>query len=976
MLKKILTTQSLVFVFFSIVFGEETQFLSDIRQLTFEGRRAGEGYFGPNGNLMVFQSEREADNPFYQIYLMDLETGDVEHISPGLGKTTCSWIHPNREQVLFASTHKDLDARNKQKEELEFRASGKERRYSWDYDETFELYLYDRKRKNYRQLTEAKGYDAEGAISPDGNWIVFSSNRLAYSKPMSEIDRKIFENDKAFMMDIYKMKTDGTNLQQLTDSRGYDGGAFFSQDGQKICWRRFSEDGATAEIFTMNTDGNNQRQITDMGAMSWAPFFHPSGEYLIYSTNTHGFGNFELYLVSVDGGPPVRVTQTDRFDGLPTFSPNGKILAWTSQRTDNKQSQIFLGKWNHAAALKTLKEKNLETKENLSITNKPPKPTKTSEILAADIRQHVEALASPEFEGRMTGTVGEQKATQYVAEEFRRLGLEPAGENNTYFQQFNFTAGMEIEKSSMLKLDGPRKALRKINPKINTDWRPVTWSATGETPLKEVVWGNYGIVAPEANGFSEYDSFVHLDVKDKWVMVLRYMPEEISPEHRQHLSRYSSLRYKAMTLRDKGAIGMIVISGPQSGVKEELIPIRFDASASASSLPVISVTDEMAEFLLCPKREKDCKSLKKLQETLDDGSIQMGFSTSFQLSAKIDLKKEKRTGRNVLAALKSKRPNKEPPLIVGGHVDHLGTEGGSNSLAREEEKGKIHFGADDNASGVASILEMAEWFVGQKQQGKLEMKRDILFAAWSGEELGLLGSAHYVDQLAAANHSNDLSSRVAAYLNMDMVGRYGDALVVNGVGSSSVWRREIERRNVPIGLRLTLKEDSYLPTDATSFYLKKVPIISVFTGSHSEYHSPRDTPDLLNYEGMEKITKFLSLIARELAATVEEPDYFEPEKPQEQSARAGLRAYLGTIPDYGEGSVPGLKISGVSKGGPAEKAGLTAGDTIVELAGRKIENIYDYTYAIDAVKIGQTTSIVVVRDNNKIELEIVPGSRE
>ena len=454
------------------------------------------------------------------------------------------------------------------------------------------------------------------------------------------------------------------------------------------------------------------------------------------------------------------------------------------------------------------------------------------------------------------------------------------------------------------------------------------------------------------------------------------MPEEISPEHRQHLSRYSSLRYKAMTLRDKGAAGMIVISGPQSGVKEQLTPIRFDASSSAASLPVISITDETAELLLCPKRGKDCKSLKKLQEILDDGSVQMGFPTSFQLSARIDLKKEKRTGRNVLAVLKSDLPNNEPPLIVGGHVDHLGKEGGSSSLAREDEKGKIHFGADDNASGVASTLEMAEWLVDQKQQGKLEMKRDILFAAWSGEELGLLGSAHYVDQLAAANHSNDLSSKFAAYLNMDMVGRYGDVLVVNGVGSSSVWRREIERRNAPIGLRLALKEDSYLPTDATSFYMKKIPILSVFTGSHSEYHSPRDTPDLLNYEGMEKITKFLSLIARGLVITVEEPDYLEPQKPQEQSARSGLRAYLGTIPDYGEGSVPGLKISGVSKGSPADKAGLTAGDIIVELAGRKIENIYDYTYAIDAVKIGQTTSIVVVRDNKKIELEIVPGSRE
>ncbi|SVB73263.1 uncharacterized protein METZ01_LOCUS226117, partial [marine metagenome] len=206
MLKKFLTTQSLFILFFSTALGEEAQFLSNVRQLTFEGRRAGEGYFGPSGNLMVLQSEREADNPFYQIYLMDFETGDVERISPGYGKTTCSWIHPNQQEVLFASTHSNPEARNKQKEELAFRASGKERRYSWDYDESFELYLYDRKSKNYRQLTNSIGYDAEAAISPDGNWIVFSSNRLAYSKPMSDVDRKIFENDKAFMVDIYKMR--------------------------------------------------------------------------------------------------------------------------------------------------------------------------------------------------------------------------------------------------------------------------------------------------------------------------------------------------------------------------------------------------------------------------------------------------------------------------------------------------------------------------------------------------------------------------------------------------------------------------------------------------------------------------------------------------------------------------------------------------------------------------------------------------
>ncbi|MCH2447173.1 MAG: peptidase M28, partial [Candidatus Marinimicrobia bacterium] len=446
MLKKFSITHSLLLVFFNIVFGQEAQFLSNIRQLTFEGRRAGEGYFGPSGKLMVLQSEREPDNPFYQIYLMDFETGDVERISPGYGKTTCSWIHPNRQLVLFASTHGDPEARKKQKEELEFRVSGKERRYSWDYDETFELYLYDRKSKNYRQLTNATGYDAEGAISPDGNWIVFSSNRLAYSNPLSDVDRKIFETDKAFMMDIYRMRTDGTNLQKLTDSRGYDGGPFFNHNGEKICWRRFSENGVTAEIFTMNADGSNQTQITEMGVMSWAPFFHPSGEYLIYATNIHGFGNFELYLVSTNGGPPVRVTQTDRFDGLPVFSPDGQTLAWTSQRTADNQSQIFLGKWNHHAALEILNKAGVDTKEKNKTTREQLKPMGSPAITAADLRRHVETLASPQLEGRMTGTTGEQKATQYVAEEFQRLGLESAGENSTYFQQFNFTAGMEIEK--------------------------------------------------------------------------------------------------------------------------------------------------------------------------------------------------------------------------------------------------------------------------------------------------------------------------------------------------------------------------------------------------------------------------------------------------------------------------------------------------------------------------------------------------
>ncbi|MCA9036512.1 MAG: PD40 domain-containing protein, partial [Planctomycetaceae bacterium] len=289
----------------------ETQLLSGARQLTFDGRRAGEGYFSADGRQLVFQSEREPGNPFYQIYLMDMETGATERVSPGTGKTTCAWVHPNGKRVLFASTHEDPDALNEQKQELEFRESGKERRYSWDYDEFYEIYEYDLDTKQYIKLTEARGYDAEGSWSPDGSLIAFASNRSAWEDELSEEQQKLFAQDPAWANEIYIMSSDGTDLKRLTSSPGYDGGPFFSPDGKRICWRRFAENGATAEIMTMNIDGTDQRRLTNIKAMSWAPYYHPSGRYLIFTTNKHGFANFELYLVDADGAhEPVRVTYT------------------------------------------------------------------------------------------------------------------------------------------------------------------------------------------------------------------------------------------------------------------------------------------------------------------------------------------------------------------------------------------------------------------------------------------------------------------------------------------------------------------------------------------------------------------------------------------------------------------------------------------------------------------------------------------
>ncbi len=954
----------------------EARLITASRQLTFEGRRAGEGYFSADGTQMVFQSEREPGNPFYQIYLMDLETGDVERVSPGHGKTTCAWIHPDNERVLFASTQDNPEALAEQKQEIEFRESGQERRYAWDYDEHFEIYERDGNGK-YTNLTNARGYDAEGSYSPDGSLIAFSSNRHAYTEPMSDKDAQIFEMDKSYMLDLYIMNSDGSNLRRLTNVKGYDGGPFFSPDGKKVCWRRFSENGATAEIYSMNIDGTDERRLTEIGAMSWAPYFHPSGEYLIFTTNKHGFANFELYLVAADGrGEPVRVTYTEGFDGLPVFTPDGKRLAWTSTRQTGRQGQIFVGLWNHEEALRLIRESKERDAAAMTLAAEVAAmagDTKPA-IDVEDCKMHVAKLADEVMAGRQTGTRGERLATEYVAHYFERMGLAPAGDDGTYFQSFPFTSGVSLGKSNVMVATGGPFAERRMLP-VDESWRPLAFSEVGSVGTTGVVFAGYGIVAPEAEGFAAYDSYSGLDVTGKWVVAFRFLPEDISPERRQTLTRYASLRYKAMIARDRGAAGLILVSGPRSTVNSELIPLAGDGSMAGTSVPVVSITNALGEELVAPSG----KTLEALQGALDGGAAIPGFELNeVAVGAHIELEHEKASGRNVLARLRAEGEGaRRPAIVIGAHVDHLGHGAGGNSLAGHDEEDGIHYGADDNASGVAAILEVAEYLVDLKKRGKLALERDILFAAWSGEEMGLLGSKYYVDRLRKElGQPEHLRSAVAACLNLDMVGRMEEKLVLNGVASSKVWTREIERRNAPIGLPLALSNEAYLPTDATSFYLAGVPILSFFTGAHTDYHTPRDTPEKLNYEELARISRFTALLARSVATNPIAPDYVELEKPDTDASRAGLRVYLGTIPDYVEAEIPGLRLQGVGKGGPAYKAGLKSGDIIVELAGRKVENIHDYTFALDSLKVGETVTVVVVRGRERLTLEITPGSRE
>lgn len=335
--------------------------LSQVHQVIKDGVRSGEGYFNSDGSLLVYQSEKIKSNPFYQIFIKDLLTGEERIVSTGTGKTTCGWIHPGNEKVLFSSTHEDPEAIKKQNDEIERRKSGEKQKYSWDYDNHYDI--YERPINggfDLVNLTNSWGYDAEASWSHDGSKIIFASNRSGFTDELSDEDKEMFKQNPSYLIELYMMNADGSNVQKLTNHKGYDGGPFFNSDSTMITWRRFDKTGRTAEIMVMDVnlktgETSEPRQLTNLNKLSWAPYFHPSGKYIVFASNKHGHRNFELFIVDLKGEKdPVRVTNTEGFDGLPVYSPNGKKLSWVSQRTENSSTQVFMSDWNHGKALKLL----------------------------------------------------------------------------------------------------------------------------------------------------------------------------------------------------------------------------------------------------------------------------------------------------------------------------------------------------------------------------------------------------------------------------------------------------------------------------------------------------------------------------------------------------------------------------------------------------------------------------------------------
>jgi len=578
--------------------------------------------------------------------------------------------------------------------------------------------------------------------------------------------------------------------------------------------------------------------------------------------------------------------------------------------------------------------------------------------VASPTKAHVEFLASDPLEGREAGSQGERLAADYITTQLKRIGATPLPGRADLFMPFEFTAGSRDGGSRISVATGstPPRAFAD-----RTQVQALSFSDDAEV-TGPVVLAGYGLVVPESQNLG-YDSYATLDVKDKIVVVLRYFPEDADQQTRAVLARYADLRYKAMAARQRGARALLVVTGPRSPNAGELVPMTFDTAIAGSGIPAASITGAVADVLFAA-----AKPLRDIQQELDSGNPHVaGFELpGVTLTLKTAIVRERQTARNVLAylpATTSVDAVEKPWVIIGAHYDHLGRGGKGNSLASRDEAKAIHYGADDNASGTAAVLAIAETLARQPR------RRHVLIGLWSAEEIGLVGSNAFTAAPPVP------LNQIGAYLNFDMVGRMQDnKLIVQATGTSPVWGRLLERANVAGGFSLIVQPDPYLPTDSASFNQAEVVTLNFTTGAHVDYHKPSDTAGKINFEDLDRVVTMAAAVVRSIADADQAPQFTKVDQPVSRGTVAGLRVTTGTIPDYAT-EVKGLLLGGVTGGGPAEQAGLMKGDVVVEIAGATIANIYDYTYALELLRVNQPVKVVYLRDGERRETTLTPAAR-
>lgn len=586
-----------------------------------------------------------------------------------------------------------------------------------------------------------------------------------------------------------------------------------------------------------------------------------------------------------------------------------------------------------------------------------------------NLRDHVNWLADDEREGRMTGTKSLEESARWLAEHFSSFGLEPMGDNGTFFQAFEATVGIAANVGNALDIDGWQKdnALG-----VDEDFAPFGFSENG-TVEGEIVFAGYGIT-DESSGYDDYEG---LDVEGKIVLVLRHEPQQKDPDsvfNGTSWSHHAIFRNKARNARDHGAAGIMIFTGPLSDEYEEdvLVPLSGEQGVGKSGIVAVHISKEVGERLF-DEVDQDVKQwMHDVDKDLKPRSFT--FSSKYQAKIEVELKKDTRETENVVALLPGTDPDGEV-VVLGAHYDHLG-RGDFGSLS-PSRRGEIHNGADDNASGTAALVELARVF------SLNPPKRNLVFVAFSGEELGLLGSEHFVSEPPVE------LDQIQAMLNMDMIGRpQNNTLTIGGTGTSPAFDGMIDDARDLTYLKISTSESGFGASDHTSFYAKDIPVLFFFSGLHGDYHRPSDDPHTIDHDGHLAATTLVYAMAEDLANREHRVEFAKAEVDQDNnphtasssssgsSGGGGYGPYLGTIPEFGDREEPGVALSGVRSGSPAEKGGIQGGDVVIRFAGRDIGDLYDYTYALRDHKPGDTVEIVVLRDGKEVPLTVTLGHRE
>ncbi len=587
-----------------------------------------------------------------------------------------------------------------------------------------------------------------------------------------------------------------------------------------------------------------------------------------------------------------------------------------------------------------------------SLAAQPPSPESIADpaITAKEVAAHVGYLASQELAGRGSGTSGNNLAGDYLAERFKAFGLKPAGESGGYFQQFSVFTGIELGAKSALTIH-QGKSPRSL--KVRDEFMPLSFTKNGAA-YAPVVFAGYGISKPDLG----YDDYAGIDVKGKIVLVLRYTPDM---DEQGKFGPYAQLAYKTMTAREKGAAGILLLTGPLGDNKENLGRFVADSASADCGIPAGFIKADQVDKLLAPTQ----KTVRDLQIMIAHGKTQSFLLPGVRIGMRMEVERQTAPTRNVLGFLEGSDPKlKDQVVVIGAHYDHLGM-GGSHSLAESTEPA-IHHGADDNASGTAGVLELAQYFASNREKAG----RSLLFMGFSGEEIGLIGSAHWTKQPTIP------LERIAAMVNLDMVGRMkNDTFSVIGIATSKSFNPLVDEVNKGFGFNLQTTGPASGPfggSDQQSFYIKGIPVLFFFTGVHPDYHRPSDTADKVNNEGTAKLLRFVADTTERLSKVPEKPDYV---KIVEQTPQGGgFNVYLGTIPDYAA-EAEGVTLQGVREGGPAAKAGIKAGDIIVELGGKKIRNVQEYTALLGDIKPDVAVKMVVLRGADRVTLMVTPTKR-